>query len=120
MYLPDDPLFPFNPIFQSISDEKARKWLIRNSIWKNAARMGARFHFDIVLRGQDATPSKKAVKQDEKDFVPIPSQTGGPVSSYRDDGSQERRRLAMEGAKGERIRLVILFWTAKAWASPTH
>jgi protocatechuate 3,4-dioxygenase, beta subunit len=58
MYFPDDPLFPFDPIFNSIPDEAARKRLIsRFSLDDTVSGTSLGFVFDIVLRGRSATPT---------------------------------------------------------------
>ncbi len=57
MYFPADPLFPYDPIMQSIPDEKARERLISSFDLENTRPEWAlAFHWDIVLRGRDATP----------------------------------------------------------------
>jgi len=57
MYFPGDPLFPYDPIMQSIPDEKARRRLISSFDLENSRPEWAlAFRFDIVLRGRDATP----------------------------------------------------------------
>ncbi len=58
MYFPDDPLFPFDPIFNGISDGAARNRLIsRFSLDETVSGTSLGFVFDIVLRGRNATPS---------------------------------------------------------------
>src|ERR1700676_2967151 len=60
MYFPGDPLFPYDPIFQSIPDEKARQRLISKfqmDLTQEQWALG--FRFDIVLRGRDATVFEK-------------------------------------------------------------
>jgi protocatechuate 3,4-dioxygenase beta subunit len=58
MYFPDDPLFEFDPIFNSIPDERARKSLIsRFSMDDTIDGEALGYVFDIVLRGHDATPT---------------------------------------------------------------
>jgi protocatechuate 3,4-dioxygenase, beta subunit len=55
MYFPDDPLFPFDPIFNSIPDERARQRLISKfemDLTQPDWALG--FRWDIVLRGRDA------------------------------------------------------------------
>ena len=60
MYFPGDPLFPFDPIFQSIPDQKARERLISKfDLEATQPEWALAFHFDIVLRGRDATPFEK-------------------------------------------------------------
>jgi len=57
MYFPGDPLFAFDPIFQSIPDERARTRLI--SAFDLAATVpdwALAYRFDIVVRGRDQTP----------------------------------------------------------------
>jgi protocatechuate 3,4-dioxygenase, beta subunit len=58
MYFPDDPLFPFDPIFNSIADGAARNRLIsRFSLEESVSGTSLGFVFDIVLRGRGATPT---------------------------------------------------------------
>jgi len=57
MYFPDDPLFPLDPIFQSIRDEKARNRLISSfDLQTTVPDWALGFKFNVVLRGPDATP----------------------------------------------------------------
>jgi len=58
MYFPGDPLFPFDPIFNSIPDEKARERLIsRFDMDLTEPEWALGFQFDIVLGGREkATP----------------------------------------------------------------
>jgi protocatechuate 3,4-dioxygenase beta subunit len=57
MYFPGDPLFPFDPIFQSIPDEQARQRLIcKFELGLTKPEWSLGFRFDIVLRGREATP----------------------------------------------------------------
>ena len=57
MYFPGDPLFDFDPIFQSIPDLAARQRLIsRFSLEQTVSDQMLGYEFDIVLRGRDATP----------------------------------------------------------------
>lgn len=60
MYFPGDPLLPFDPIFNSIPDERARNHLISAFDWDTTIPGHALgYCFDIVLRGRDATPMEK-------------------------------------------------------------
>lgn len=60
MYFPGDPLLPFDPIFNSIPDEKARNRLISHFDWETTAPEHAlAYRFDIVLRGRDETPMER-------------------------------------------------------------
>jgi len=57
MYFPGDPLFPYDPIMNSIPDERARQRLIANfdlNVTRPEWALG--YTFDIVLRGSNATP----------------------------------------------------------------
>jgi len=57
MYFPGDPLFAYDPIFQSVPDEKARQRLIsRFDLETTQPQWAKGFKFDIVLRGPEATP----------------------------------------------------------------
>jgi protocatechuate 3,4-dioxygenase beta subunit len=57
MYFPGDPLLPFDPIFNSTADEKARNRLVSAFDWEHTApEYALGYRFDIVLRGRDATP----------------------------------------------------------------
>jgi protocatechuate 3,4-dioxygenase beta subunit len=58
MYFPSDPLFEFDPIFNSIPDAAARQRLIsRFSLEHTVSDQMLGYEFDIVLRGRDATPT---------------------------------------------------------------
>jgi protocatechuate 3,4-dioxygenase beta subunit len=57
MYFPGDPLFPFDPIFNSVTDEKARMRMVSSFDMENTQPEWALcYRFNIVLRGRDATP----------------------------------------------------------------
>ncbi len=61
MYFPGDPLFPFDPIFNSISDERARQRLIADfDLASTEPEWALGFRFDIVLRGRERTPFEDA------------------------------------------------------------
>lgn len=60
MFFPGDPLLPFDPIFNSIPDEKARYRLVAEFDWDTTVPEHALgYRFDIVLRGRDSTPMEK-------------------------------------------------------------
>ncbi|WP_035869184.1 protocatechuate 3,4-dioxygenase subunit beta [Cryptosporangium arvum] len=62
MYFPDDPLFPYDPIFNSVPDEKARQRMVsRFDLESTQPDWALAFEFDIVLRGSDATPFESEV-----------------------------------------------------------
>ena len=55
MYFPDDPLFPFDPIYNSVRDEQARRRMVSAfdlSLTEPDWALG--FRFDIVLGGRRA------------------------------------------------------------------
>lgn len=57
MYFPGDPLFAFDPIFQSIPDERARQRLISSfDLATTRPEWALGYQFNIILRGRDATP----------------------------------------------------------------
>jgi protocatechuate 3,4-dioxygenase beta subunit len=61
MYFPGDPLFPYDPIFNSVNDERARERMVsRFSIHGTEPNWAAAYEFDIYLRGPGATPFEEA------------------------------------------------------------
>lgn len=57
MYFPGDPLFAYDPIFQSVPDEKARQRMISKfDLETTQPQWATGYKFDIVLRGPEATP----------------------------------------------------------------
>lgn len=57
MYFPGDSLFAFDPIYQSLPDEKARQRMIAKfDLETTQPQWALGFRFDIVLRGPEATP----------------------------------------------------------------
>ena len=61
MYFPSDPLFPYDPIFNSVRDPQARERMIgRFSIDRSQANWALAYEFDIVLGGRAATPIEEA------------------------------------------------------------
>jgi protocatechuate 3,4-dioxygenase beta subunit len=57
MYFPGDPLFEFDPIFNSIPSTRARNSLISTfDIELTKPEWALGYRWDIVLRGRDATP----------------------------------------------------------------
>jgi len=60
MYFPGDPLFPYDPIFTSVRDERARERMIsRFSIDSSQENWALAYEFDIVLRGVGETPMEE-------------------------------------------------------------
>jgi protocatechuate 3,4-dioxygenase beta subunit len=57
MYFPGDPLLALDPIFNSVPDADARQRLVAEfDIDVTMPEYALGYHFDIVLRGRDATP----------------------------------------------------------------
>lgn len=57
MYFPGDPLLAFDPILQSIPDQKARDRLIAKfDLEETRPEWALGYRFNIVLRGREATP----------------------------------------------------------------
>jgi protocatechuate 3,4-dioxygenase, beta subunit len=62
MYFPGDPLFPYDPIFNSVADREVRDRMVaRFSIHDTQPNWAAAYQFDIYLRGPDATPFEAAL-----------------------------------------------------------
>ena len=60
MYFPGDPLFAFDPIFQSVTDPKARERMICCfDLETTKPEWALGYQFDIVLRGRNATPTEE-------------------------------------------------------------
>jgi protocatechuate 3,4-dioxygenase beta subunit len=60
MYFPGDPLFAYDPILQSIPDERARQRLVSKfDLETTKPQWALGYRFDIVLRGHQATPFEK-------------------------------------------------------------
>jgi protocatechuate 3,4-dioxygenase beta subunit len=57
MYFPGDPLFKFDPIFNSNPDEQARERMISQfDLEATVPEWALAYKFDIVLRGRAQTP----------------------------------------------------------------
>jgi protocatechuate 3,4-dioxygenase beta subunit len=57
MYFPGDPLLPYDPIYNCIEDEQARRRMISSFDLENTVPDTAlAFRYDIVLRGREQTP----------------------------------------------------------------
>jgi len=57
MYFPGDPMFPYDPILNAIPDERARERLVsRYDLSLTKPEWAPGYAFDIVVRGDHATP----------------------------------------------------------------
>jgi len=62
MYFPNDPLFPYDPMLQSVPDERARQRMVSSfdlSLTQPEWALG--YRFDIVVRGPNSTPFEERV-----------------------------------------------------------
>ena len=63
MYFPGDPLLEFDPMYQSIPSERARKRLVSTFDWETTIpEQALGYKFDIVLRGRDETPMENDLR----------------------------------------------------------
>ena len=61
MYFPGDPFFAYDPIFNSVRDERARQRMVASfSIHGTQPNWAAAYEFDIYLRGPGAIPFEEA------------------------------------------------------------
>ena len=61
MYFPGDPLFAYDPIFQSVRDPKARERMISSfDLATTKPEWALAYRFDVVLGGAAATPTENA------------------------------------------------------------
>ena len=61
MYFPGDPLFPFDPIFNSVRDAAARERMVcRFDLETTVPEWALAYEWDIVLRGRAETPLETA------------------------------------------------------------
>jgi protocatechuate 3,4-dioxygenase beta subunit len=57
MYFPGDPLLPFDPIFNSVPDARARDRMVsRFDLDLTEPGWALGYRFDVVLRGRASTP----------------------------------------------------------------
>jgi protocatechuate 3,4-dioxygenase beta subunit len=60
MYFPGDPLLAFDPIYQSIADERSRLRMVSSFDWETTeSQYALGYRFDVVLRGRLQTPFEK-------------------------------------------------------------
>ena len=61
MYFPGDPLFAYDPIFQSVRDERARQRMIAQfSLDRSQENWALAYEFEIVLGGRSGIPIEEA------------------------------------------------------------
>ena len=61
MYFPSDPLFAYDPIFNSVRDPAARERMVaRFDIERTIPSFAQAYEWDVVLRGPGATPFEAA------------------------------------------------------------
>lgn len=67
MYFPDDPLFDQDPIFNSVPDPAARSRMVSSfDLSRTVEQFALAFHFDIVVRGREATPFEPDEDEDDE------------------------------------------------------
>ena len=60
MYFPGDPLLGYDPIFNSVPTDRAREQMIAHfDLETTRPEFALGYHFDIVLRGPEATPENR-------------------------------------------------------------
>ncbi|MFN4309324.1 MAG: protocatechuate 3,4-dioxygenase subunit beta [Ferrovibrio sp.] len=60
MYFPGDPLLPLDPIFNCVTDQRARDSMVSAfDLETTVPEFALGYRWDIVLRGRDATPMEK-------------------------------------------------------------
>lgn len=60
MYFPGDPLLPLDPIFNCVTDQRARDSMISSfDLESTIPEFALGYRWDIVLRGRNATPFEK-------------------------------------------------------------
>jgi protocatechuate 3,4-dioxygenase, beta subunit len=63
MYFPDDPMLAYDPIYNCVDDERAKRRMISSFDMENTVPdYSLAFRYDIVLRGREATPMEKPHK----------------------------------------------------------
>ena len=109
---PGDPLFPFDPIFNSVTDERARNRMISSFDLENTQPEWALcYRFDIILRGRERHADGDQIVQDNAKGI-TPSQTVGPYFKYGLTPNGEyawndafTNNLVTPDVSGERIRV---------------
>ena len=56
MYFPDDPLFPYDPIFSSVPEPARPRLVAAFDLEATEPEWALGFRWDVVLRGSGATP----------------------------------------------------------------
>ncbi len=106
MYFPGDPLFPFDPIFNSVRDERARQRMIaRFEINRTEPGWALAFRYDIVVRGRRPRHLSARSKASRR-LEPTPWHTVGPYFGITVNGANSIGSIAPPNAKGERVKLV--------------
>jgi protocatechuate 3,4-dioxygenase beta subunit len=56
MYFPNDPLIPFDPIYDSVPEESRGRLISAFDMDATVPSWALAYRFDIVLRGKNQTP----------------------------------------------------------------
>jgi protocatechuate 3,4-dioxygenase, beta subunit len=63
MYFPGDPLLAFDPIFNCVPDEEAKRRLIAEFDWEaTSPEWALGYRFDVVLKGRSVTPFEEPAR----------------------------------------------------------
>jgi protocatechuate 3,4-dioxygenase beta subunit len=63
MYFPGDPLFAFDPIYNSVRDPAGRERMVsRFDLERTRPDWALAYDFDIVLRGRESTPFEEEIE----------------------------------------------------------
>jgi protocatechuate 3,4-dioxygenase beta subunit len=60
MYFPDDPLFAYDPVYNSVPEAARSRLISRFDMTNSVEAWALAFEFDIVLRGREQTPMEDA------------------------------------------------------------
>jgi protocatechuate 3,4-dioxygenase beta subunit len=64
MYFPGDPLLPYDPIYNCVTNERAKLSMVSSFDWSESKpEWCLAYHFDIILRGSNATPFEHQMTQ---------------------------------------------------------
>jgi len=56
MYFPNDPLIPFDPVYDSVPAESRARMIASFDMEATVPNWALAYRFDIVLRGREQTP----------------------------------------------------------------
>ena len=111
MYFPNDPLFAYDPMFQSVRDPRAQQRLVSRfdlSLTEPDWALGYRFDIVAARARLDAVRgARMSEPQPRRPLIASASQTVGPFFHVGPGASDRCGVVAGPGVPGERIRLRI-------------